>query len=46
MFLRAAFGLAVLTLCQTAIMTVWLVWREPGEIGRVLRAWRVGGWLA
>ncbi|WP_147124323.1 DMT family transporter [Shimia ponticola] len=42
-FLRAAFGLAILTLCQTAIMTVWLVLREPGEMGRVLRAWRVAG---
>ncbi|MEL6913461.1 MAG: EamA family transporter [Pseudomonadota bacterium] len=39
-FLRAAFGLALLTLAQTAMMLVYLrVW-ERGEIGRVLRAWR------
>ncbi|MEM1101550.1 MAG: EamA/RhaT family transporter [Pseudomonadota bacterium] len=39
-FLRAAFGLALLTLAQTAMMLVYLrVW-ERGEIGRVFRAWR------
>ena len=24
-------------------MALWLWWRDPGEIGRVLRAWRVTG---
>ena len=42
-FLRAAFGLALLTLAQTLIMAAYLrVW-ERGEIGRVLTSWRVSG---
>ena len=39
--LRAAFTLAAVTTTQTLIMIVWLMLREPGEIGKVLRAWRV-----
>jgi len=42
-FLRSAFGLALLTLFQTGVMVVWLRLREPGEIGRVLSNWRVSG---
>ena len=42
-FFRAILTLAVVTLFQVAIMTVWLTFREPGQIGRVLRAWRVAG---
>lgn len=42
-FLRAAFGLALLTLVQTLVMACWLALRERGEIGRVLRQWRVVG---
>lgn len=40
---RALITLAFVTGFQTVIMTVWLVWRESGEIMRVLRAWRVAG---
>ena len=41
--MQAAFTLAVVTVMQTLGMSVWLIAREPGELGRVLRAWRVAG---
>lgn len=37
---RAAMALACVTGFQTFAMALWLGFREPGEIGRVLRAWR------
>ncbi|MFN4170566.1 MAG: DMT family transporter, partial [Pseudorhodobacter sp.] len=37
---RAAFALACVTAFQTLAMVIWLTLREPGETGRVLRAWR------
>ncbi|MEM6727166.1 MAG: DMT family transporter [Pseudomonadota bacterium] len=42
-FLRSAFGLALLTLFQTLVMLAWIGWREAGELGRVLASWRVAG---
>ncbi|OYX42266.1 MAG: hypothetical protein B7Z02_12630 [Rhodobacterales bacterium 32-67-9] len=39
-FLRALLALAAATVFQTAAMGLWLIWREPGEIGRVLARWR------
>ena len=39
-FLRAVVALAFVINFQTLTMAVWLVWREPGEITRVMRAWR------
>ncbi len=42
-FFRAVLTLACVTGFQVAIMSVWLVWREPGQIARVLAAWRVAG---
>ena len=42
-FFRAAVTLAAVTSMQTAVMAVWLVWRERGEIGRVLASWRKTG---
>jgi len=42
-FYRAIVTLALVTAFQTAIMVVWLVWRERGEIMRVVKAWRVAG---
>jgi drug/metabolite transporter (DMT)-like permease len=36
----AAATLAVSTALQSVLMTLWLRWREPGQIGAVLRAWR------
>lgn len=38
--IRAAVALACVTAFQTLAMGLWLIWREPGELGRVLRAWR------
>ena len=40
-FYRAIVTLAFVTALQTLTMAVWLVWRERGEVLRVLRAWRV-----
>ncbi|MEM6694691.1 MAG: DMT family transporter [Pseudomonadota bacterium] len=37
---RAACTLAAVTAMQTVTMGLWLLWREPGEVARVLRAWR------
>jgi drug/metabolite transporter (DMT)-like permease len=42
-FYRAIVTLAVVTAFQTIAMALWLVWRERGEISRVLAAWRVAG---
>jgi drug/metabolite transporter (DMT)-like permease len=36
----AAATLAVTLAVQTALMTGWLAWREPGQISAVGRAWR------
>lgn len=41
--LRAGLTLAVVTTAQSLAMAAWLAWREQGEIGRVLRHWRVAG---
>ncbi len=40
-FLRASLTLAVVTVFQSAVMLVWLRLFEPGEITRLLGAWRV-----
>ena len=39
-FMRAAFALAVSLVMQTVMMGVYLLWKEPGEITKVLRNWR------
>ena len=39
--MQAAFTLACVLVFQTAVMTVWIRLREPGELTRVFRAWRV-----
>ncbi len=39
-FMAAAFTLAVSLVIQTIIMGVYLVYREPGEFGRVIKQWR------
>lgn len=41
--LRAVLALALVTVFQTVVMGLWLIWREPGQISRVLRAWRATG---
>lgn len=42
-FYRAIVTLAIVTVFQTLAMALWLVWRERGEILKVLRAWRIAG---
>lgn len=37
---RALVALAAATVFQAAVMGLWLVWREPGEVRRVARGWR------
>lgn len=39
-FHRAILALAAATVLQTIVMGLWLIWQEPGEIGRVLARWR------
>ena len=39
--MQAAFTLACVVVFQSAVMTVWIRLREPGELTRVLRNWRV-----
>ena len=41
--MAAAYALAVSIVIQTVIMGLYLVWREPGEIGRVIANWRWAG---
>jgi len=42
-FLRASLTLAVVICLQSLILGAWLVLREPGEITKVLRNWRIAG---
>ena len=39
--MQAAFTLACVVVFQTAVMTVWIRLREPGELTRVIRGWRI-----
>lgn len=39
--IRAVFTLACVTTFQTIVMSIWLRLKEPGEIGRVVKSWRV-----
>ena len=43
--MRSSVTLCVVTLSQTFGMAAWLAWREEGEVGRVLGAWRTAMWL-
>ena len=38
--MQAAVTLTCALALQTAIMLAWMLWKEPGEIGRVARAWK------
>lgn len=39
--IAAATTLVVVLILQTVTMTAWLMWREPGEIGKTLQTWRL-----
>ena len=40
--MRAACTLAFAVVFQTAVMTAWIRWREPGLLRRTAREWRLG----
>lgn len=44
-FLRAVLALAAVTVSQAIGMSAWLMWREPGEVGRVFAARRTAVWM-
>lgn len=41
--MQAAFTLACVTVFQTLVMALYMRLREPGEITRVVQAWRIAG---
>jgi len=43
--LRAVVTLACVTTAQAVGMALWLMWREPGEMGRVFAARRTAVWM-
>ncbi len=42
---RAIFALAAVTSVQTLLLLPWLIWREPGEVGRIAAARRPAFWV-
>lgn len=43
--LRAALTLCVVTLLQAVGLSLWLVWREPGQVRRVIEVRRTAVWM-
>ncbi|MDD7971559.1 DMT family transporter [Roseinatronobacter alkalisoli] len=43
--LRAGLSLAIVTVLQAAALSLWLAWREPGQVGRVMAAHRTAVWI-
>ena len=43
--MQAGFTLACVTVFQTLVMTVYLLIREPAELVRVLKSWRISVWV-
>jgi drug/metabolite transporter (DMT)-like permease len=41
--LRAGWTLALVSVSQAVGMTLWLMWREKGQVEAVLRSWRTAG---
>ncbi|WP_371224572.1 EamA family transporter [Roseovarius sp. 2305UL8-3] len=44
-FLRAAIAVSAVTLSQTIAMSLWLRWREPGQLSAVWASRRVAVWM-
>jgi drug/metabolite transporter (DMT)-like permease len=42
---RALVALALVTAFQALALGLWLAWRNPGEVTRVIRAWRATVWV-
>ncbi|ETX12849.1 membrane protein [Roseivivax halodurans JCM 10272] len=43
--LRAGLSLAVVTVMQSLGLSLWLRWREPGQVGQMIAAWRSAVWI-
>ncbi|MFN3662250.1 EamA/RhaT family transporter [Yoonia sp.] len=43
--LRAGLSLAIVTLLQAIGLSLWLIWREPGQVGKVIAAHRIAVWM-
>lgn len=43
--LRAGLSLMMVTVMQAVTLTLWLMWREPGQVGRVIAARRTAVWM-
>jgi drug/metabolite transporter (DMT)-like permease len=43
--MQAAFTLACVTVFQTLVMAIYMRLREPGQITKVIQAWKVAGWV-
>jgi drug/metabolite transporter (DMT)-like permease len=43
--IQAAFTLACVTVYQTIVMVIYLLWREPGQLSRVAQNWRPSFWV-
>jgi len=43
--LRAGLSLAIVTLMQAIGLSLWLIWREPGQVGKVIAARRTAVWI-
>ncbi len=43
--IRAAVTLAFVTAFQALAMALWLGFREPGEVTRVIGSWRISSWV-
>lgn len=43
--LRAGLSLAIITVIRSSSLSLWLVVREPGEVSRVIAAWRTALWI-
>ena len=41
--MQAGFTLACVTVFQTVVMAIYMIRREPGQLGKVIRSWRVSG---
>lgn len=39
--ISASYTLFVVLIIQTVAMTAWLAWREPSQLGKTLKAWRL-----
>ncbi|CUH65696.1 EamA-like transporter family protein [Thalassovita gelatinovora] len=43
--MRALVSLAFVTVTQAVGLSLWLVWREPGQLRKVIGSWRTSVWI-